>query len=160
MKKDILILVLVLVGISLGACMEIFAPEESDNKTPDWLDELVIEYYEGGGMLPKSQQIYISLDSAYNEIYDFGNKTRVTWKPNRDDLNALYKTLKANNFNRIKSDTYPGEVSDRGGPIIEIHIDGKHYELNNNGNSFIRQQWREEFYAIEKAILDYAKTEQ
>ena len=154
MKTIISITVSAFLGLSLAGCPE--ASTDTASPAPEKFNELIIEYYDGGGMLPHSQEIYICADSAYSEVYDFGDKNRVNWIPKESDLISLYEVLKTNKFDKIEAEADRGEVYDRGGPVIDITVDGKRYQLNNHGNSFIKAEWREEFNAIEKAILETA----
>jgi len=98
---------------------------------------MVIEMYNGGGMLPISKGMYISADSCYqrNQAYSTENKTY--FKLSSQELDQLYQSFVSNKFDLIK--TQHSKTHDRGGTSVYLRINLKTYQIHNSGSTFIRK---------------------
>ena len=155
MKNAFVVTILLSCCVLLTGC-----PENSngDEPTKDSYDNLVIEFYDGGGMLPVTEKFYISNDSA-SWFYDrFGGETTISWIPKPEDLQSIYKTLIENDYTNIIS-IVEGEVFDRGGIVLNFTVDGTHTEINNSGNSFVDGGKRTEYNNILQKLKTYVDGE-
>ena len=154
-KNSILLAPLCL--LFLTACPEPSGDDndsENNSELPDSFEKLSISMYDGGGMLPVSFKTEINNDSAYWQYRRYGNETIINWTPTEKELNDLYSELKANDMNLIKADC-GGEVFDRGGLSIKFVIDGTSYDVDNSGNCFIQEKWKEKYHNIVTALTKY-----
>ncbi len=120
---------------------------------PKKYSELRVYYQYNAGMLPESEHILISsVDTSYR-IYkkDFEEK-KSEWVATKEELDVLYQKLVEQTYWKITSQRSNGVVFDRGGVILTISVDGKQYEINNAGNSFVEEKWYSHLAAIEIAI--------
>ncbi|MCC7453876.1 MAG: hypothetical protein IT222_06905 [Crocinitomix sp.] len=115
-----------------------------------------VDFHDGGGMYPESENIKISLDTAVYEHYLHGSTTTNSWKPALADLQGLHQTFLTNSYDKITSDISEGEVYDRGGTTIVITIDDKRIRLSDSGRHFVKPEWKVAFGNIESAIRAYA----
>lgn len=124
-------------------------------------ETLVIEYYDGGGMFPESDRIYIARDSAFHEHYLRGDITLTKWIPTLTELQDLCTIIQENQYEKIESKRDSGPVYDRGGVEFSITLNGERVSVNNSGQSFIKEKWYPQYNAIVQAITTYAaaKTE-
>jgi hypothetical protein len=131
---------------------------DNDSSLPKNPSKLTVNWSEGGGMLNRSEHIYISFDSAAWVFDRYNNETVISWKPEKKVIDDLYEVFRSNKIDKIKS-TSEGQVFDRGGISINIEIDEKSYEIDNSGSNFIMDKWRSNYVAVNKAITDYAMKE-
>ena len=136
----------------LTACPNL--DETSDGNFPDNPDKFVIRLSDGGGMLPISEDIYISKDTAHWTYLRYRNETVISWIPTKEEIDSLYTTFKENKIDQIKSDC-EGEVFDRGGTRIDIDINQNDYRLDNSGNCFVMDKWADNYKAVSSAIRKY-----
>ena len=115
-----------------------------------------VDFRDGGGMYPESENIKISLDTAVYEHYLRGTTTNNSWKPALADLQGLHQTFLTNSYDKISSDISEGEVYDRGGTTMVITIDDKRVRLSDSGRHFVKPEWKVAFGNIEAAIRAYA----
>lgn len=113
---------------------------------------LVIEYFDGGGMYPESERIYISKDSASYEHYLHGSTTFEKWIPTQPELDSLCNVLVENKYDKIEAEIDRGPVYDRGGESITITLDGTRVHISDSGQSFIKAEWKVPFGKIVAAI--------
>lgn len=130
------------------------------SKLPENPEKIVIEWSEGGGMLPEGENIYLSPDSSYWNRWRRDYDQRVYFESSPDELNELYEVFKQNKFDRIKL-IEEREVYDRGGTNINLQADKEFFSKNNSGLTFIDDNWYEEYNAVSEAIYSFAmrKTE-
>ncbi|MEX1002085.1 MAG: hypothetical protein WDZ35_08215 [Crocinitomicaceae bacterium] len=131
-------------------------PEGQKKGPPKSPGELVIQWNDGGGMLPVSEAIYISNDSCSWKYWRYQAETVISWKAKKKELDDLYAVMVKNKFDQVTS-TNEGQVYDRGGVSIHIEVDDQKYKIDNSGSSFIADQWQGNFSAISHAIQTYAK---
>jgi hypothetical protein len=104
--------------------------------------DLKIEIYEGGGMLPQSESLFISADSCYYQ-YSFSQaENKVYFTMTAQELDKLYSQLLDNQLDRIKTENR-GKVYDRCGERISLTFNGykNSFSLNNSGGNFIAKNW-------------------
>ena len=58
-----------------------------------WPDSLILETYQGGGMVNESSSVYISKDSCYLIDSEEGNDNRYNFKLTKEELDKLFKDL-------------------------------------------------------------------
>lgn len=102
-------------------------------------ETLVIEYYDGGGMFPESDRIYIAKDSAFHKHYLSGETTLTKWVPTLTELQDLCTIIEENEYQKIESKRDSGPVYDRGGVEFSITLNGKRISVSNSGQSFIKK---------------------
>jgi len=132
--------------------------QETSSDLPETPAKFVINWSEGGGMLNRSEHIYISYDSAAWVFDRYNQETVINWNPDKKVINDLYGILKANKVDKIKS-VSEGQVYDRGGITMDINIDDKSYRLDNSGSNFIMDKWKSNYATINNAVIDYAMKE-
>jgi hypothetical protein len=104
--------------------------------------DLKIEMYEGGGMLPESENLFISADSCYYK-YSFSQaQNKVNFTLTTQEFDKLYAQLLDNQIDRIKTENH-GKVYDRGGERITFTFNGhkNQFSINNSGSDFIAKNW-------------------
>lgn len=158
MRKSLLLLMSLF--FLLTACPNSESEEgnglNDESELPEVPETLTIRTSEDGGMLPVSHRAFISFDSAY-WIYDrYNYETMIKWIPTKKEIDDLYSELRANNFDKIKSDC-KGEVYDRGGQTIWIEVNGKSYEISNSGNCFIKEEHFKDYLSTSNAIAKYVR---
>lgn len=112
---------------------------------------------DGGGMSREGAEYFISKDSSYAEIYDNDARSRIDFNVSRSQLNDLYNIIMMNSFYGIE--TFTEMVYDRGGTVIEVRADGETHTVDNSGMSFIKENWRNEWEAIEGTIRSVVAAE-
>lgn len=144
-----------LLACSLFSCggNSLFAPQ---NTLPENPEKIVIEWYEGGGMNPESESIYLSEDSSYWSHWRIPGEQKVYFNTSAEELKNLYQTFNEFDFANIRL-IEEQEVYDRGGTSIRLQADGKFYDKNNSGMTFIHQSDVDNYFEIETAIYDFAK---
>lgn len=143
---------LLIIGCSGESGQSIFGA----SSLPDDPEKIVIEWSEGGGMLPEGQDIYISLDSSYYEMWHDQIDQKLYFNTTEEELDEIYQVFIENDFNGIRQ-IEEQEVYDRGGTSIRLVADGKYYDKNNSGMTFLHKNDVEEYYAIENKIYSFAK---
>lgn len=118
-------------------------------------EKLVIEWYEGGGMWPESKNIYLSTDSAYWSRWYRDYTQKIYFDVTRDEILSLYQVFIDNDYNSIRQ-IEEKEVYDRGGTSIRVIADGKYYDKDNSGLTFLHKSDVDEYRTIETAIQDFA----
>lgn len=131
---------------------------ENESNLPENPSKFTIDWSEGGGMLNRSQHIYISYDSAVWVFDRYNNETVISWKPEKKVIDDLYEILRTNKIDKIQS-TSEGEVYDRGGISMNINIDGKSYQIDNSGSNFIMDKWKTNYTTVNNSIVDYTMKE-
>jgi hypothetical protein len=117
--------------------------------------DLKIEWYEGGGMLPQSESLFISKDSSYIEYFYSQARNKVYFQVNENELDNLYKQLIDNQLDRIKTED-KGTVYDRGGENITLTFNGykNRIAVGSSGGIFIAKNWVEKYNNCLQAISD------
>src|SRR5690606_29581630 len=75
---------------------------------------------------------------------------KIYFKPTKKELEKLYDIILMNSFHAIE--TYEEMVYDRGGTTINVRADGEENSVSNSGMTFIKENWRNEWEAIEGEI--------
>jgi hypothetical protein len=117
--------------------------------------DLKIEMYEGGGMLPQSESLFISADSCYYQ-YSFSQaENKVYFTMTAQELDKLYSQLIDNQLDRIKTENR-GKVYDRGGERISLAFNGhkNRFSLNNSGGNFIAKNWLSNYQKCLQILTD------
>ncbi len=120
--------------------------------------DIVIKYSNAGGMSPFSENIFISNDSASWKYGRYREQIILAWVPQPNDIESIIQVLNDNKYSKIQSDRKE-EVYDRGGMHIKISYQNQMIDLNNSGLNFIKQEWQENFRAIQQYINDYVQGE-
>ncbi|MCB9231357.1 MAG: hypothetical protein H6581_06835 [Bacteroidia bacterium] len=113
-----------------------------------------VEYFEGGGMLPESQQVTIRPDSTVDIIFLNGKKTRTVVANSAGELDDFYQKLRELRVLRIRSRD-EGEVYDRGGTSVWLSWGEKSQQISDSGNLFVEEKFQADYAAMLKLILDY-----
>lgn len=122
---------------------------------PENPKSIVIEWSEGGGMLPEGQNIYISKDSSYYSIWQDQRNQKIYFNTSENELKSLYQIFVDNDYGNIRL-IEEQEVYDRGGTSIRLIADGKYFDKNNSGMTFLHENDVDAYYEVETAIYDFA----
>lgn len=156
MKRLIFILPL---AFLLTACPDSTIDEDLTGEKPEGTAENIeIRLSVDGGMMPVTESIYISRDSAYWSLWRSQHTTKINWTPTKEQIDNIYEVMVNNHYSEIKSDC-EGEVFDRGGTDIYFTVDGEKHEIRNSQNCFIKEKWGSSYAAINKAIRSHADEE-
>jgi hypothetical protein len=112
---------------------------------------------DGGGMARQGATYFISRDSSFADIMDNDANSKVYFKVSMDQLKSLYNIILQNSFHAIE--TYEEMVYDRGGTTIDVRADGESYQISNSGMTFIKENWRNEWQAVEDEIRSIISSE-
>ncbi|MDG1913739.1 MAG: hypothetical protein P8I55_04015 [Crocinitomix sp.] len=156
MRILLLITSIALLSVAFTSTTEKKDEKPISNHDPASFKEMTIEFYDGGGMFPESERIFISNDSVYYKHYLHGEETRTHWAPTMSELEELHLVFTKNNYAKIESELSRGTVYDLGGAEFTITIDGEIGSANNNGSRFVKEKWRANFQTIRTAISNYA----
>ena len=115
--------------------------------------DFAVRLHEDGGMTPFSHDVWLTTGEGEDEIFLNGLNLRVQFVPDEAALDTLYETVIANRFARIR--TYEEEVYDRGGTSIGVQQDGEMVWVYDNGMSFVREGWQDEYEAIYAAAYQF-----
>lgn len=122
---------------------------------PENPKSIVIEWHEGGGMLPEGQDIYISKDSSYYSLWQNQRHQKMYFTTSDEELKSLYQIFVEHDFSNIRL-IEEQEVYDRGGTSIRLVADGKNYNKNNSGMTFLHENDVDAYFEIETAVYDFA----
>ncbi|MBI3135108.1 MAG: hypothetical protein HYZ14_10590 [Bacteroidetes bacterium] len=122
---------------------------------PENPEKIVIEWNEGGGMLPEGETIYLSTDSSYYYMWKDQTRQKLYFNTSEQELNEIYQVCRDNNFDKIRL-IEEQEVYDRGGTSIRLIADGKYIDKNNSGMTFLHESDVDEYYAVETKIYSFA----
>lgn len=128
----------------------------SGSALPENPDKISIQWSDGGGMLPEGENIYISEDSSYWSLWRLDYEQKIYFTTSSEEINQLYEVFLENDFDKIKL-IEEQEVYDRGGTSIWLNADGKSFNKNNSGMTFVHENSWEEYDAVSKAIYSFAK---
>ncbi len=108
-----------------------------------------------GGMLPVSNQIFISskfcsLKSSYQQI-----DNEQTFELPDAVMDSLYQIIYQNKFDCIK--TISRKVHDRGGTSIELKINDLTARVSNAGMSFVQSDWTKQYGNVQQAIKNVTR---
>ncbi len=114
-----------------------------------------IRLTDDGGMLPVSNQIFISskfcsLSSNYQQI-----ENELIFELPDAVLDTLYQIIYQNKFDCIK--TARRMVNDRGGTSIELKINDLTARVSNAGMSFVQSDWTKQYGNVQQAIKNVAR---
>jgi hypothetical protein len=156
MKKNLLLLSSV--SLLMSACSgEGGTAVFSGSDLPADPEKIIIEWHEGGGMLPEGQEIYLSTDSSYYSMWRDQTHQKLYFNTSAEELKSIYQVFTDNDFDKIRL-LEEQEVYDRGGTSISLNADGKNFSKNNSGMTFLHEDDYEEYNAIENNIYDFAKS--
>ena len=116
-----------------------------------------ISYYNGGGMLPMSENVLISSNESHWKYFRYGKEILVNWDTSPEELKELYGFLKKHNYSKIVSKS-EGEVFDRGGLRVTIKNGEETIEIDNSGSNFIEEKWSADYKAIKQHLDDFVNT--
>ncbi|MBK9592788.1 MAG: hypothetical protein IPO32_15260 [Crocinitomicaceae bacterium] len=119
-------------------------------------EKLTIEWSDGGGMLPEGENIFISEDSSYWSMWRLDYEQKIYFTTSSEELNQLYQVFLENDFDQIKL-IEEQEVYDRGGTSIRLITDGKYFDKNNSGMTFVHDNSWDNYAAVSDAICSFAK---
>jgi len=122
---------------------------------PEDPKKLEIVWHEGGGMLPEGQDIYISKDSSYYSVWQNQRNQKIYFNTSELELKQLYQVFMDNDYGNIRL-IEEQEVYDRGGTSIRLIADGKYFDKNNSGMTFLHENDVDAYFEIETAIYDFA----
>ncbi len=115
-------------------------------------DDFAVRLREDGGMTPFSRNILLTNGVSEDETFLNGVVLRVQFELTATDLTALYEAVVDNRFESIRADEEEG-VYDRGGTSIGVQREGEMVWVYDNGMSFVRQRWLDEYEAIYAAAF-------
>ncbi len=141
-------------SLNAFVCSTATIDERKNDPLPDSRPEkFAILYGLSGGMMYYSETMYLSSDSCTYEVNDGGAKSKIYFNLGAAELDAIYKTFKDNDFDRIK--TYEEQVLDRGGESISLSwADGKYANIFNGGMTFIKDSWQTEWSNCLSALMN------
>lgn len=108
-----------------------------------------IERTTGGGMRPVSSTFRCERTACTTTARVNAAEAEIHYVASDADLDALYRVLRAQRFDRIDV-REEGEVHDRGGTTVRVTADEGTFEVRNAGNTFVTDV--EEWNAVEAAI--------
>jgi hypothetical protein len=126
------------------------------SQLPEKPEKITIEWSDGGGMLPEGQNIYISEDSSYWSMWRLDYEQKIYFNTSSEEIDQLYQVFLDTDFDKINL-IEEQEVYDRGGTSIRLIADGKYFDKNNSGMTFIEENSWDEYDAVNNAICAYAK---
>jgi hypothetical protein len=128
-----------------------FGGRELPEKRPG---KLVIQLYDGGGMVPEGDEYYFSEDSCYAKFWREKATNFVHFKLSSGQLDTLYRAFYDNTFEKIG--TREMETYDRGGITVSLRFGDKNYSVSDAGSTYIQEGWMKEFNAVVKAVTAQA----
>jgi hypothetical protein len=128
----------------------------SSSELPENPEKIIITWYDGGGMLPEGEDIYISEDSCVWTQWQDQSERRLKFMMKKEEIRNLYQVFLDNDFDQIDI-LEEQEVYDRGGTSISVSVDGKHFGKSNSGMSFVKEGSWDEYAAVENAIYNTAQ---
>ncbi len=130
--------------ISGFSCTDKTVKNDNDNLPGTRPEKLTIQYSLGGGMRYYSENLFISQDSCVYTINDEGAISKFYFNMTGDELDALYKVFKDNEFAKIK--TRQEEIYDRGGESIGLSWgNGKYAHVDDEGMTLIENSWKKQW---------------
>lgn len=141
MKKVFLVL---LITVAVSACKVL------STNLPEKPKQFNISWRVDGGMLDRSESIYISNDSCAYQLRVEGREQFVNFTLSNKILDSLYQVFYDNSFDKIE--TYEEEVFDRGGTSIYMNADGDSYSVSNSGMTYIKSEFSANYAKIEGAV--------
>lgn len=124
---------------------------QNSNDLPDQLPEnLRIRAHQGGGMLPQSENIYISADSSYLDYFYDQARNKIHFQVSEEELKKLYAVFIENQFGKIQ--TREEKVYDRGGTSLYLDYGKKTARVSNSGMSFVALKWQKAYQSCWEAV--------
>ncbi len=149
---------LVLLFLGSALIFAFYLTDKNENSIfytlPKKPSSIIIEWYEGGGMLPESKNIYISIDSSYYKEWKNQHRNTVYFDVSMIELEKLYATFRENNFNSIREHSDVA-VYDRGGTSIRLFFNDKLIEKKNSGRTFLHGNSADRYKRIEDVLLEF-----
>jgi hypothetical protein len=150
-------LIILSLGLILLACSgEGGGNMFSSSELPENPGSIVITWYDGGGMLPEGEDIYISEDSCVWTQWKDQSERRLKFEMTKAEIRELYQVFLDNDFDQIAI-LEEQEVYDRGGTSINVTVDRKQFGKSNSGMSFVKEGSWDEYAAVENAIYNTAQ---
>lgn len=154
MKRTKKMVELISVLVALSACSGNSNPlVQSD--LPNAPNEIIFEWSDGGGMLPEGENIYISEDSSYYSFWHVDIDQKIYFNSSKSEMDSLYSIFKNEKFDQIEL-IEEGEVYDRGGTSIRLIADGKYFDKNNSGMTFVNKSWQKTYDDLSSALYSFA----
>jgi hypothetical protein len=126
------------------------------SELPEKPEKISFEWSDGGGMLPEGENIYISEDSSYWSMWRLDYEQKIYFTTSTEEMDQLYQVFLDNDFDKINL-IEEQEVYDRGGTSIRLIADGKYFDKNNSGMTFVHENSWDEYDAVSNAIYSFAK---
>jgi hypothetical protein len=128
----------------------------SGSALPENPEKVIFEWSDGGGMLPEGENIYISEDSSYWSMWRLNYEQKIYFTTSSEEIDELYQVFLDTDFDKINL-IEEQEVYDRGGTSIRLIADGKYFDKNNSGMTFVHENSWDEYAAVSDAIYSFAK---
>jgi len=140
----------------IAACSSFFENDNSEKNKPlpQTAKKIVIRWHSDGGMLPESENIYISTDSSYWSMWRYDYEQKIYFNTSQNEIDKLYTVFLQNKFDKIRviDET---EVYDRGGTSLDITADNIYVQVSNSGMSFIAEKSWINYSNIEREVCDF-----
>jgi hypothetical protein len=117
-----------------------------------WPDSLVLEIYEGGGMVNASTSLRISKDSCYILISGEGADNRYTFGLDASELDQLFKTLLENNIEQLDVKKTNDIIYDKGTTSLDIILGRKHVNISDGASGRITELHQGDFMRIYSSL--------
>ncbi|MBK9193132.1 MAG: hypothetical protein IPM77_17440 [Crocinitomicaceae bacterium] len=154
-QKHFLVCAILFCTVILTACSGGIDYITEQTVLPENPKSVVIQWDEGGGMLPEGQDIYISKDSSFYSLWQNQRDQKMYFNTSEQELKSLYQVFVEHDFSNIRM-IEEQEVYDRGGTSIRLIADGKYYDKNNSGMTFLHENDVDAYFEVETAIYDFA----
>lgn len=110
-----------------------------------------------GGMRYKFYTIHIvSSGESFVESRIDGQERKDKFSLPKERLDQLYQVFIDQDFSAIQVRTVK-RVYDRGGTSISLKIGDQEIEKRNRGIDFVKPPWKDNYYAVEQAIIQLVK---
>lgn len=122
-----------------------------------WPDSLILETYEGGGMVNESNSVYISKDSCFRVDQREDVTYRYTCKLSEGELDSLFRKIIENNIERLGTKKNDGVVYDKGTTSLTIQLGKKQVNIADGATEEITELRQGDFFTIYRSINDIVK---
>jgi len=141
--KKLLVWVWLLLGVMVVGC-----GSRLPQKRPS---DVQIGYSYDGGMMMYGEGISISEAGASQRIRNHLVEIEVQYQLSEAELDALYASFHDNKVDQITATIEEG-LYDRGGDSVSISFGEEWYGARDNGASFIKSRWQDEFGRLVVAV--------
>ena len=123
-----------------------------------WPDSLILETYEGGGMVNESNSVYISKDSCFMIEQRENVTSRYTGKLNTGELDSLFRKIIENNIEQLGTKKNDGVIYDKGTTSLTIQLGTKQVNIADGAREEISELRQGDFFTIYRSINDIVKS--